>query len=266
MMAVDGSPLLEVRDVERRFGGVKALNKMNLTLRAGEAAALIGPNGSGKSTLVNVISRMVDVDAGHVRIGGVDVTREHAHRVTARGVARTFQHVRLVPELTLRENVASGAVHRDLDRTGGRLLSWWRGTTPRTNRHEIESALDMMLVPASVRDKTPDQVSYAVQRHTEVARALVSKPQMLLLDEPVAGMNPTEVATFLGLMRDINSGGIATLLIDHNIEFVMKAATTITVINRGEQIASGPVDVVRKDPVVIEAYLGSRRSSASDAP
>lgn len=254
-------PLLDVRGVERSFGGVKALQKMDLSLEAGESAALIGPNGSGKSTLVNVISRMVDVEGGNVLIDGVDVTRERPHRIAARGVARTFQHVRLVPELTLRENASTGLLHKELSRRAGRLRAWGGRGVRANDRTAVDTALDMMEVPSALRDKLPGAAPYAAQRHTEVARALVSRPRMLLLDEPVAGMNPGEVAAFLRLMRTINASGIATLLIDHNIEFVMKAATTVTVINRGKQIASGPADLVRRDPAVIEAYLGARHAA-----
>ncbi len=255
-------PLLDVQDVERSFGGVKALQRMNLTVQPGESAALIGPNGSGKSTLVNVISRMVDVEKGSVVIDGVEVSRVRASSIASHGVARTFQHVRLVPELTLRENAASGGLHQQLARRGGRLRSWVAGAARWTSDPAgVEAALDLMEVPLELRDRVPGAASYAAQRHTEVARALVSEPRLLMLDEPVAGMNPAEVGTFLRLMRKINEAGIATLLIDHNIDFVMKAATNVTVINRGQRIASGSADSVRRDPAVVEAYLGARHAA-----
>jgi ABC-type branched-subunit amino acid transport system ATPase component len=254
-------PQLEVRGVERSFGGVKALNGMDLTLGAGESAALIGPNGSGKSTLVNVVTRMVDADRGTIRVGGVDVTRERRHRMAAHGVARTFQHVRLIPELTLRENAAVGAIYRDIGRFAGEVRSWLGARVRHVDRAAAESALDLMEVPASQRDRTPPEVPFALQRQTEMARALASGPRVVLLDEPAAGMNPAEVEMLLRLLGAINERETATLLIDHNIEFVMRAASTVTVINRGTRIAWGSAESVRKDPAVIEAYLGARRAA-----
>ena len=262
-MSPDASvpPILEVSGVDRSFGGVKALQGMDLTLEAGETSALIGPNGSGKSTLVNVITRMVDAERGTIRVGGVDVTHEKRHRMARHGVARTFQHIRLIPELSLRENAAAGAVFHAIARPGAEVRLWAgarRGG--RAARAAADAALDLMEVPVSARESSPREVPFALQRQTEMARALAGGPRLVLLDEPAAGMNPAEVAVLLRLLRAIADTATATLLIDHNIEFVMQASERITVINRGMQIASGKAEVVRHDPAVIEAYLGAQRA------
>jgi ABC-type branched-subunit amino acid transport system ATPase component len=253
-------PILEVRGVERSFGGVRALQGMDLTLARGETSALIGPNGSGKSTLVNVITRMVDADRGTVFVDGVDVTHVRRDLIARHGVSRTFQHIRLIPELTLRENAAAGAVFRDLARPGGELRSWatsFRGA--RSALAAADEALDLMEVPRAARERTPRAAPFALQRQTEMARALAGRPKVVLLDEPGAGMNPAEVAVLLRLLGAIRGEGIAVLLIDHNMDFVMRAAGRIAVLNRGVRIAFGDADEVRRDPAVIEAYLGSQR-------
>lgn len=256
-------PALEVVAVERSFGGVKALQGLDLRVDAGEFAALIGPNGSGKSTLVNVITRMINADAGVVRVAGADVTRERRHRIIRHGVARSFQHVRLIPELTLRENAELGSVFHDLGRSFGTLRTWFGRGTRRADSAAVQEALDVMEVPEALRDSVPSRAPFAAQRHTEIARALVSRPKLLLLDEPVAGMNPAEVKNFLRILRSINASGTAILLIEHNMEFVMEAAQRITAMNRGQRIAHGPAEEVRRDPAVIEAYLGARRAAAT---
>ena len=264
-MTVDTAPLLELNGIERSFGGVRALRGMDLTVAEGECSALIGPNGSGKSTLVNVVTRMVDAEGGSVRLGGTDITRIRKHRVADHGVARTFQHVRLIPQLTLRENAAAGAVFRGLRGIGSELRGFVNGRIKRTDHATVENALDLMEVPAGLRDRAPREVPFAIQRHTEMARALASSPRLVLLDEPAAGMNPAEVKVLLRLVKAINEAGVAIVVIEHNMDFVMQAASTITVINRGARIAHGPADEVRRDPAVIEAYLGSRRANGEEA-
>jgi ABC-type branched-subunit amino acid transport system ATPase component len=260
----DSTPVLEVDDVTLSFGGVHALRAMNLTVATGESAALIGPNGSGKSTLVNVISRMIDPASGAVRINGTDITRERCHRVAGLGIARTFQHVRLVPELTLRENVAAGAVFHTLGGPVSELRTWFMPRNAKLDATATDSALDLMEVPAAQRDNHPRSVSFALQRQTEMARAMAGSPKIVLLDEPAAGMNPSEVLTLLRLLGNIHETGAATVLIDHNMDFVMQAAKRVTVINRGERIAFGTADEVRRDPAVIEAYLGAQRATGGE--
>jgi len=201
---------------------------------------------------------MVDAEGGTIRVGGVDVTRERPYRMASHGVTRTFQHIRLIPELTLRENAALGTVYRDVGRFAGEVRSWLSGRVRHADHAAAEEALDMMEIPLAVRDSTPRAVSLAIQRQTEIARAISSSPRLVLLDEPAAGMNPAEVKVLLRLLRSINDRGIATLLIDHNIEFVIQAATNVTVINRGTRIASGSADVVRRDSKELAAYLGTR--------
>lgn len=257
------APLLEVVGAELSFGGVRALQGIDLAVARGESAALIGPNGSGKSTLVNVITRMIDLDSGTVRVAGSDVTRIRRHELIGHGVARSFQHVRLIPELTLHENAEVGITHDDLKRPLGELRTWFGPRTKRQAGAVVDEALDVLEVPRDARDLLPSQVPFVLQRLTEIARALVTEPRLLLLDEPVAGMNPAEVLDFQRTVGRINESGCAILLIEHNIDFVMTVASSITVINRGKRIAHGTADSIRRDPEVIEAYLGVRHGDDS---
>jgi branched-chain amino acid transport system ATP-binding protein len=252
------TPILQVDHVSRSFGGVKALSDVSLEVAAGESAALIGPNGSGKSTLVNVITRMVDAESGTIRVAGADVTHERRHLMASRGVGRTFQHVRLMPDLTLRENALAGALSPLVLTSWGSVKRWFRGgAAARAAFAAADAALDLMEVSTALRERSPREVSFAIQRRTEIARALAASPKIVLLDEPAAGMNPTEVNELSGLLRAIrDSLGAAILLIDHNMEFVMGTSETVTVINRGVRIAHGSAESVRNDPAVIEAYLG----------
>ncbi|MFT4067819.1 ABC transporter ATP-binding protein [Paraburkholderia sp.] len=256
-------PLLSVEQVRLSFGGVKALAGVDFDVRAGEIVGLLGPNGSGKSTLVNVITRMVDPDAGRVTFDGADITHVRPYRVADRGIGRTYQRVRLTEELTLRENAAAGMLFRYQRRFGALTRLWFDA---RASNHAAcaaaDEVLDLMKVPESLRASLPKAVPFSMQRRTEIARALVASPKLVLLDEPAAGMNPAEVDEFATLLTAANRRfGVAIVLIEHNMDFVMRMVERITVINRGARIACGTTDEVRNDPAVIEAYLGARREA-----
>jgi ABC-type branched-subunit amino acid transport system ATPase component len=253
-------PILAASGIQRRFGGVQALAGVDLSVEAGALVGLIGPNGSGKSTLVNVITRMIDADAGRVMVDNADITRVRPHLAVDAGVARTYQRLRLNTELTLRENAATGALFR-LQRPFGSLFRLW--VHAKSSRRKLlgaaESMLDLMKVPPSVRDRLPKEVPFSFQRRTEIARALMASPKVMLLDEPAAGMNPAEVVELGDLLVAANRQmGMAIVLIEHNMEFVMRIVESITVINRGQHIASGTPAEIRNNPDVVEAYLGTR--------
>jgi branched-chain amino acid transport system ATP-binding protein len=260
MIAPMRSPALIVKNVERRFGGVRALAGVDFDVEAGEFAGLIGPNGSGKSTLVNVITRMVDADSGSITLSGVEILQLKPHLVADVGLTRTYQHIRLTKELTMRENVAAGLLFRH-QRAFGAFTRLWAdiGMTRRAALSTAESILDLMEVPTASRSRLPKEVPFTIQRRTEIARALVASPKVVLLDEPAAGMNPAEVIDLGAILSVANRElRVAIVLIEHNMDLVMRVAQRITVINRGVCIASGTALEVRNDPVVIEAYLGTR--------
>ncbi|MGE4238837.1 ABC transporter ATP-binding protein [Ramlibacter sp.] len=260
-------PILQVEQVHRRFGGVKALAGVDFEVNAGELVGLIGPNGSGKSTLVNVITRMIDSDAGRVVVDGADLTRVAPHRVADFGVARTYQRLRLNPELTLQENAATGVLYRHQRPFASALRLWFDVRSTRDAAlAQADAALDLMKVPAAVRGKLPKEVPFSLQRRTEIARALVAKPKVVLLDEPAAGMNPAEVVELGELLAAANRQlGVTVVLIEHNMEFVMRVVQRITVINRGERIATGTPAEIRNNPAVVEAYLGTRGEAKASA-
>ena len=255
-------PLLEISDLTVSFGGLVALRAVSLSVPHHSVVAVIGPNGSGKSTLFNAVTGLVTPDSGSVRFAGREIGRLPPHRVLEAGIARTFQNIRLFPNLTVLENVMIG-MHARLD-TGpvGALLR-----LPRTRREEEaarERALEILalfgnrLLPRA--DHLASSLSYANRRRTEIARALASRPKLLLLDEPTAGMNPAETLELAEQIKSLHQSGLAIVLIEHKLDVVVSLADNVVVLDHGEKIAEGPPDVVRRDEEVIRAYLG--RSAA----
>jgi len=251
-------PLLDVTDLTIRFGGLVALRSIELSVPAQTVVAVIGPNGSGKSTLFNAITGLVPVDRGIIRFGGEEIGRLRPHAVLERGIVRTFQNIRLFPNLTVIENIMIG-MHARLD-TGplGALLR-----LPANRREEAaarERALDILslfgnrLLPRA--DHLAGSLSYANRRRTEIARALAAQPKLLLLDEPTAGMNPAETLELADQIQSLNRHGLTILLIEHKLDVVAMLADNVIVLDHGEKIAEGPPDVVRRDDEVIRAYLG----------
>ena len=254
--------LLEIADLTVRFGGLVALQSIELSVPARAVVAVIGPNGSGKSTLFNAVTGLVAADRGDIRFAGEEIGGMRPHAVLERGIARTFQNIRLFPNLTVLENIMIG-MHARLD-TGpvGAVLRL--PASRREERAARERALEILslfgnrLLPRA--DHLAASLSYANRRRTEIARALASRPRLLLLDEPTAGMNPAETIELAEQIRDLNRQGLTTLLIEHKLDVVAMLAGKVVVLDHGEKIAEGPPDEVRRDEAVIRAYLG--RSTA----
>jgi branched-chain amino acid transport system permease protein len=255
-------PLLDVAELTVSFGGLVALRSVSLSVPARSVVAVIGPNGSGKSTLFNAVTGLVTPDSGSVRFAGAEIGRLASHRVLERGIARTFQNIRLFPNLTVLENIMIG-MHARLD-TGaaGALLR-----LPKMRREEEaarERALEILglfgnrLLPRA--DHLASSLSYANRRRTEIARALASRPKLLLLDEPTAGMNPAETLELAEQIKSLHEYGLAIVLIEHKLDVVVSLADQVVVLDHGEKIAEGPPEAVRRDEEVIRAYLG--RSAA----
>jgi branched-chain amino acid transport system ATP-binding protein len=250
--------ILEVRGLEKRFGGYVAVHALDMDVEAGSIHAVIGPNGAGKTTLFNIVTGVLAPSAGTIAFRGADIAGRRPDRITALGIARTFQGVRLWSDMSVLENVMMG---RHLRTRGGFLTALGRlpGREPpqevRTRRR-AEEILDLMGL-GSRRDVAAGDLSLADQRRLEIARGLATEPRLLLLDEPVAGMNPVEVEEAGRLIQKVRDTGITVLLTEHHMSLVMWVSDTVTVLNHGEKIAEGPPDVVKRHPRVLEAYLGA---------
>lgn len=256
--------LLEVRGVAKTFGGLKAVDNVDLKVRRGELVSIIGPNGSGKSTLFDIITGLCEADAGQVMLDGHDITRMPAHRRTESGIARTFQTLRLFWNLSLMDNVLAGAHHRL--RTG-LLAALVRPPSLRAKEQQIRShALEILaifgqrLLPRV--DHLVSTLSYANRRRAEIARALASNPLVLLLDEPTAGMNPVETQELTQIIREIRDRGCTIVVIEHKLNVVMDISDWVMVLDHGARITSGSTEEVCKNPQVVEAYLGRRHHNA----
>jgi ABC-type branched-subunit amino acid transport system ATPase component len=249
--------ILEARSIRKHFGGLRALDGVDIRVMAGAVHGLIGPNGAGKTTLFNVLTGLLRPDGGQVLLDGVEVTSQRPERIVQRGLARTFQTVQLFPEMTPLENVRMG-LH-------GRMRSGMLDAilpTARARREETiitERALQALafvgLDPSS--ETLAGALPHGLQRLVEIARALVAEPKVLLLDEPAAGMNPGESEGLIEVIQRINAHGTTVLLIEHDMEVAMFACEMITVLDHGRVIGAGRPDEVREDKRVLEAYLGS---------
>ena len=254
-------PILEVSGLTMDFGGIRALNALDLDVASGEIVALIGPNGAGKTTFFNCITGIYTPTEGNVWLtppGGkrVSLNGLKPNKVTERGLARTFQNIRLFPKMTVLENVMIGRHCRSKAFILGAIFR-----DPRTRREEqdiLETSYAMLekVGLAEHCDEFAENLSYGAQRRLEIARALATEPLLLLLDEPAAGMNPQETIELEGLIKKISREGQAILLIEHDMKLVMSLSDRIFVMDYGRKIAQGTPREIRENPAVIKAYLG----------
>ena len=238
------APLMEVRDVAVHFGGVKAVDGITLALHPGRIYGVLGPNGSGKSTLLGAMTRLTPMTRGSFVFEGTDYTRRPARTVHHMGIARTFQTVRLLEDRSVRDNILLGA-----------------DSLQRRDRKEAEGRVDEVMERLGVREierMRPDELSYGMQRRVEFARAIISRPRLLLLDEPTAGMNTAERTEIGALMRQLLDEGITQFIVEHDVQMMVDTCDHLFAMNFGKLIAEGtPTEVVRH-PAVQEAYLGKR--------
>ena len=251
-----GPATLKVHDVSRAFGGVVALHEVNLELGQDEIMGLIGPNGAGKTTLFNVISGLLKPDRGKVYFRDQDLTGASPHRITARGVARTFQNVRLFPAMTALENVMIG---RHAKTRAGLTDAFLKFPSERREERKVREhchGLLSRLKLESRADELAGNLPFGMMRTLEIARALAAEPTLLLLDEPAAGLNRAETDRLAETIQAIREQGIAVIVVEHDMRLVMEISDRVVVLNQGRKLADGPPREVQNQADVIAAYLG----------
>ncbi|MQX35026.1 ABC transporter ATP-binding protein [Roseospira navarrensis] len=245
--------LLEIEEATRRFGGLVAVNEVSTHVAEGELVGLIGPNGAGKTTLFNLISGFTPLTSGRVRYRGRDITGLKSHQIGRLGIARTFQNLRVFPNMSVFDNVSVGA-------TGAVGLPFFRAVAGGRRRSDAISrrslaALERVGLVAQADDLAAN-LAYGKRKYLEIARALAMHPDLLILDEPAAGLNESETAELAAFIRSLRDEGLTVMLVEHDMALVMSICERVVVLASGQKIADAPPDAVRRDPAVLEAYLG----------